>query len=785
MNPIQRIFLTLTLLFAAWLAVPAHAYDDTLTHKQMTLTATRKSVLYTDPSIMTALGLDPVGEQFFIYRGRSGNVPGGRGFFWLDEFVAEGAIDEDAGDRAANHFFDPYRNIPLRYGVHLGTRSWEWTIEPEPIDGQEHSLSDAIDLLTRSLTAPEQQERGFAVTQMLLSLGHAMHHMQDMAQPQHVRNDQHYDGSTGEWYLRPFINPSLYEYYTRQRQDSVVNGANAAAPVFPGSTAFKNKHDFWENASSSGIAERVNRDYVSAGTNFTAPLIGSVGPNGIYPNPVPAGPADYTPAQLFAPAAVPAEVATLCANAAINCTMTMYSSAVQQRASTLSIFDQDIREKGVTVVYVPLLGNQYISRRLFALNRFNFDDAHPELIKRAVSYSAGIVNHFFRGKLDIAPPAQGPYAVVDHSTGEGFTKLKAEITNATPNEALANGTIRAIVKFYRNKCYRPDLSGEVQVTNGQLVTACSDWLSAAPEVRVSEEQSVSLGADEYKELSFTFSDPIPIDAIHTTLQVYYTGKVGDEEESFALGATDISEPAFITLMNASDQFELNGVFYYPQQIIDGIANPPFSAIDYEPNGIYKAPPDVPVEQRNMSFEIYVDGAKIGEVASVPPGRFVRFAALLDSQSIMNMDVLAKDGVFTLWRNSQFYPRVFHYHGSQVGWRITPVQKLRENFQYATTTWHRFFPYAAADVKTMKKSLDPEANTVVPLQMTASFAGMAPSAWATSINMFGAMRTNTFERMWPQIEPQDVAQPSMLNGPMKMTPSGPGDDISVQAVPARP
>ena len=33
--------------------------------------------------------------------------------------------------------------------------------------------------------------------------------------------------------------------------------------------------------------------------------------------------------------------------------------------------------------------------RLFALNRFNFDDAHKILIPKAVSYSAGLINYFF------------------------------------------------------------------------------------------------------------------------------------------------------------------------------------------------------------------------------------------------------------------------------------------------------------------------------------------------------------------------------------------------------
>lgn len=785
MNPIQKIILTLAL--AAAVALPARAYDDTRSHRRMTMIATQKSVLYTDPSVMYSLGLEPANAQHFIYRGRNGNVPSGRNLYTLDAFVGEGAIDEDAGDRAANHFFDPYRNIPLRYVVELGKRSWEWTIEPEEIAEQNNSLHDAIDLLTRSLTyrggtlAQARQERGFAVTQMLLSLGHAMHHMQDMAQPQHVRNDQHYDGSTGEWYLRPFINPSRYEYYTRDRQDTVESVSQGASPVFPGSTAFKTKRDFWFNDAGTGIAERVNHDFVSQGTNFTLSLLGNAN-TGTYPNPVAAGSTDYTPAQLFG--TVPPEIQTLCANTEINCTMTMYATPTSQRASTLSIFDQDLREQGVTVIYVPLLGDQYISRRLFALNRFNFDDAHPELINRAVSYSAGIVNHFFRGKLDVTPPAVGPYAAADHSAGEGFREIRAEVTNATPQEALAGGTIRAIVKFHRNLCYQADLSGEVKVSGGQLIPACSNWLSPDPELRVSDEQDVSFGIDEYKELKFTFSEPIPLDAIHMTLQVYYTGQVGEEAESFALGAVDISEPTFTSVMNASDVFELQGAFYYPADIIAGIAAAPFSSIDYDENGIYNAPPDVPVEPRSMSFEIYVNGGKVGDAASVPPGRFVRFVTLLDPSEGMHMEVLAKDGVFSLWRSSDYQARLFHFYGSQVGWRITPIGTLRELPHFGITTWHRYFPYAAADIKTMQKSLAAGAATVVPMQMSGQSLA-ASNAWTTSMSVFGAIRANAFVQLWPKRESQSIGQPVLPMDMTTMVPAGPAGETSVQAIPARP
>ena len=70
--------------------------------------------------------------------------------------------------------------------------------------------------------------------------------------------------------------------------------------------------------------------------------------------------------------------------------------------------------------------------------------SRDELIGRAVAYSAGLINHFFRGKLDVFAPASGPYAVVDHSAGQGFTTIRATIRNATPGEALPAGTIRAI-----------------------------------------------------------------------------------------------------------------------------------------------------------------------------------------------------------------------------------------------------------------------------------------------------------------------------------------------------
>lgn len=58
-------------------------------------------------------------------------------------------------------------------------------------------------------------------------------------------------------------------------------------------------------------------------------------------------------------------------------------------AVTRSIFDAEL-EKYAT------LGKKAV----YTLNRFNFDVAHSFLIPRAVAYSAGLINYFFRGKID-------------------------------------------------------------------------------------------------------------------------------------------------------------------------------------------------------------------------------------------------------------------------------------------------------------------------------------------------------------------------------------------------
>jgi len=197
MNPTLRSFLTLVL--AAAMALPATAYDAVVTHKDMTVIATKKTALYTDPSIMFALGFAlPPDQQRFNYHARTGTTRNGTTNYFLPEFLAEGAVEEDyPATRVVNHFYDPVHNRPLTIGLPLGAASWAYMLEPNPMPGQDNSLKDArfyleYGLMNRQGTPLQAyQQRLLSLTWLLRSLGHAMHHIQDMAQPQHVRNDQH------------------------------------------------------------------------------------------------------------------------------------------------------------------------------------------------------------------------------------------------------------------------------------------------------------------------------------------------------------------------------------------------------------------------------------------------------------------------------------------------------------------------------------------------------------------------------------------------------------------
>ena len=185
-----------------------------------------------------------------------------------------------------------------------------------------------------------------------------------MAQPQHVRNDTHCD----RWYCDTIgqLNPSLYEEWTDTHRAQLPYGGAAVH--------FSRLRDFWSNDAGTGIAQYTNRNFVSAGTNFAVQVDNNgqliAAPNAEYPLPVPLGNANPIPIQTLL--SQEPDYPCLGANAAMfpQCRLAgdvlFYRSAVQSRAATLSIFDQDLQQYNRPVRYSnTATGSIYVAERLF------------------------------------------------------------------------------------------------------------------------------------------------------------------------------------------------------------------------------------------------------------------------------------------------------------------------------------------------------------------------------------------------------------------------------------
>lgn len=189
------------------------------------------------------------------------------------------------------------------------------------------------------------------------------------------------------------------------------------------------------------------------------------------------------------------------------------------------------------------------------LNHYNYAAQAELLLPRAVAYSAGLLDYFFRGMLEIGLPDEGVYAARDVQPGActtdcGFTGVKLKLTNATPEEAMGPGVMVAVVKFHRNTCYRSDLSGEPGGP-GFVGNGCRN---PEEEIVVSAARAIGVQATGTTQtLTFDFgAKPIPLNATDVSLQVVFRGKLGNEDDAVAVTTRNVAEPTYLALENATD-----------------------------------------------------------------------------------------------------------------------------------------------------------------------------------------------------------------------------------------
>ena len=223
-----------------------------------------------------------------------------------------------------------------------------------------------------ALTLPTQEERDERLGVLLEILGRSVHHLQDMAQPAHTRNDAH----------PPAGFRDMYEVFTENRFVEERRPIPSASPYDSPAVdlhVFDTARKFWIN-DGRGIAEFTSRNFVSMDTNFVEDA-GSLLPDPQHPFPVVTGSKNVWLSDLGIN--VPFSLVFL--KSQIH---DAYSDihATNERASTYSMFNAS--------------GLPFLSPRL-ALNRFNFEKNYEVLMPRAIAYSAGLINYYFRGRFKV------------------------------------------------------------------------------------------------------------------------------------------------------------------------------------------------------------------------------------------------------------------------------------------------------------------------------------------------------------------------------------------------
>jgi hypothetical protein len=492
------------------------------------------------------------------------------------ELVKTGAYCEDAIDvydyhvlnlytlRFTRHFYDPAHN---GHGLEGNTSALDWALELAPDSKQRYSYQDFKGYLVAAITAKDVNARHANAAIAFRSLGHLMHLIEDMAQPQHTRNDSH--GFTNK----------LFEVFTDGLAEGLIY--SGYSPHFLSEHTFQ---DLWHTHDNKGLADYSNRGFVTAGTNF----LGSgthvrarddyALPNG----------ADATLISLPVQAL---NGASGCPGSAIpphlTGDITFISTGVRdevtgktdinQRTSTFSLFDADLQRMGFDQV--------------FTLNRFNFCEAQKLLLPRATAYAAALINYALRGNLEVTMPDDGVFAISGVADANcfnpcSFQKLKVRLRNLSPaTDTIGAGNVTAILRHHRNACFRKELSGQPGAPYFTGPQDCrrpaglqplNEYIAVSKPVEVPGVSSVDASS-----VTFDFSgDPIPLDAADVYLQILFQGRLGDEPSGIALGSVDLAEPTFLTFANNYDQvgvYRADGKF---------VRSEPFAVPPYAPKSPY-------------------------------------------------------------------------------------------------------------------------------------------------------------------------------------------------------
>jgi hypothetical protein len=401
---------------------------EVVTHSNLSIESVQRSILYSNDNILDDVDMD--------YKSYKMSIDDTSNKYDISQVVGLGAkFEDDTSDiyRPLRHFYDPTVASIYNSGLlRIATPSPIWALEDTlDLPKQDYSLSDAKEFYYSALTKKSKELRDKNFANLFRSIGQVIHHVQDMAQPQHVRNDLHCDAEPCKStdYFFGLYEPSLFEKYTKLHSDIVAQYYSGYETV-----KFNRARDYWHTDDGKGMADFTNHNFVTEETNFIDPGLsgqhyGSAG----YDNPVSTGLSEsYRIEDLLpklAKQGITGEMSFISSEVTDNLTGV---TDTNYNASTFSVFDRDLTKIKGCVQYTLKLDDKnqnytYHTCRVITYNHINVAATYRYLIPRAVAYSTGLIDYFFRGRVDITD-------IQRETTDTGQTQYVLTIKNISQHD---------------------------------------------------------------------------------------------------------------------------------------------------------------------------------------------------------------------------------------------------------------------------------------------------------------------------------------------------------------
>lgn len=482
---------------------------------------------------------------------------------WL-QYGAEHEDDTDdltglIPDRSNYHFHNPLK-LWSEAGLNdlvNGSSSILWAqngpLQTSISDEQgDRSWNKAREYYYKALTEVEYPIwREIYFTEMFKILGHQVHLIQDMAVPDHVRNDAHLLNSQRFLGINKFANSfRCLEGWAAAKENNEEMTRILSLPVKRPEIVFSTPAD-----PSAPIPIALLSDTKQYKASLT-PLDG-----------LNQGLAEYTSANYFSEDTIFAEdyernykhwFPHPCKSETNVMSLNLPEQITAEDGNVEWVIKHVEKTSGENldklVAYSYLISKFRVEQSEFKLNFFLSNECYKnyaeKLIPRAVGYSAALIDYFFRGEIEITipystspelPKLDGVYSFTnDDSLGFRYISLMAK--NITrDNEEMTNGLVSLIVSY--RKC-----AGSPFVPDPSVPGAERSF------IKIDYPHAVDILRDSPIRLDFDLSgNPLPFDAVDINLNLVFHGFLGGEyANAVAIGFKDISEPTPVDLFNSTD-----------------------------------------------------------------------------------------------------------------------------------------------------------------------------------------------------------------------------------------